>query len=145
MFWNRTAMMAVTLVVAGWVLMRAARGLNAFAMGERQAQSVGVDPVRLKRAVLLAGTAMASVAVGAVGIVGFLGLVAPHIARRAVAVDLRWSLPGATLLGALLMLAADLVAQRAIPGVELPVGAVTALLGAPTLLILLRQDRPTVE
>jgi len=145
MFWNRCAIMAGVLVVAGAVLMTGARGLNAFAMGERQAQSLGVNPVKLKRHVLIAGTAMASVAVGAVGIVGFLGLVAPHIARRVVAVDLRWSLPAATLLGAVLMLAADLIAQRAIPGIELPVGAVTAVLGAPTLLLLLRQDRPAID
>jgi iron complex transport system permease protein len=82
---------------------------------------------------------MTAAAVGSTGIIGFLGLVAPHISRRLLGVDWRWSLPGSAILGAGLLLAADIVAQRALPNTELPVGVVTALLGAPFLLVLLRR------
>ncbi|RYG23917.1 hypothetical protein EON82_12475 [bacterium] len=93
------------------------------------------------------GGFMTAATVGTVGIVGFLGLVAPHLARRLLGVDWRWSLPGSVLVGSLVLVLADLVAQRALPallgrtGLELPVGAVTSVLGAPTLLALLRKRR----
>lgn len=138
MFWPRVAILAIALLGGTALLTRETRRLNAFAVGEDSAQRLGVDTARLKKRVLVTGTAMAAVAVGSVGIVGFLGLVAPHIARRMLGIDLRQSLIGAGLFGAILLLAADLLAQRAVPGVELPVGAVTAVLGAPTLLLLLR-------
>lgn len=138
MFWPRVAILSVTLVFGTMILTRETRRLNAFAVGEDSAQRLGVDTARLKKRVLVTGTAMAAVAVGSVGIVGFLGLVAPHIARRMLGIDLRHSLIGAGLLGSILLLLADLLAQRSVPGTELPVGAVTAVLGAPTLLLLLR-------
>lgn len=138
MFWPRVAILAATLAIGAAILTRETRRLNAFSVGEDSAQRLGVDTARLKKRVLVTGTAMAAVAVGSVGIVGFLGLVAPHIARKMLGIDLRQSLIGAGLIGAILLLLADLVAQRAVPGTELPVGAVTAILGAPTLLLLLR-------
>ncbi|HRI44217.1 MAG TPA: iron ABC transporter permease [Fimbriimonadaceae bacterium] len=138
MFWPRLSILCVTLLAGVTILARETRRLNAFAVGEDSAQRLGVDTSRLKKRVLVTGTAMAAVAVGSVGIVGFLGLVAPHIARRLLGIDLRHSLIGAGLLGSILLLLADLLAQRAVPGTELPVGAVTAVLGAPTLLLLLR-------
>lgn len=82
---------------------------------------------------------MVAVAVGSVGIVGFLGLVAPHLARRMTSADSRVAIPASGLVGALLLLLADVLAQRAKPGTELPLGAVTAVLGAPALLWLLRR------
>jgi iron complex transport system permease protein len=82
---------------------------------------------------------MTSVTVGAVGIIGFVGLVAPHIARRLVGVDLRASLPLSAILGSLLLLLADAIAQRGAQGAGFPVGIVTSLLGAPVLLILLKK------
>jgi iron complex transport system permease protein len=138
MFWNRIVFMLGVLAIGGWVLYVAGRHLNAYSIGEEHARLLGVDTARLVRRTLVAGTAMAAVAVGATGIIGFLGLVAPHLARRIVGADARATLPAATLTGAALLLAADLVAQRAVPGVEVPVGAVTAILGAPALVILLR-------
>ncbi len=89
---------------------------------------------------LFVGTAMVAVAVGTVGVIGFLGLVAPHIARRLVGTDWRLVLPVATLVGMILMALSDLISQRAIAMTELPVGAVTAVLGAPLLLLLLRRN-----
>jgi iron complex transport system permease protein len=82
---------------------------------------------------------MAAVTVGSVGVIGFLGLVAPHIARTLLGVDWRWSLMGAGAIGAILLLLSDVLAQRLVAGGELPVGIITAILGAPFLLVLMRR------
>jgi len=146
-FWNRVAILAVTAIVGAGLLMRQTRRMNALALGEQEAMRLGVDAGRLRTFVLTVGTGMTAAAVGCVGIVGFLGLVAPHIARRIIGVDWRWSLPAAGLVGAAIMLAADLLAQRGVSalthkeGFEVPVGIVTAILGAPTLLYLIRRER----
>jgi iron complex transport system permease protein len=146
-FWNQVAVLSVVLAAGAIVLFRQTRRLNALALGEDTAARLGVDPVRLRNIVLTTGTAMTAAAVGAVGIVGFLGLVSPHISRRIVGVDWRWSLIGSGLVGSALLLAADLVAQRGLSlithqvGFEVPVGIVTAVLGAPVLLALLRRQQ----
>lgn len=145
--WNQVAVLAAVLLLGFAVLVRETRRLNALALGEETAARLGVDVGRLRTIVLTVGTAMTAAAVGAVGIVGFLGLVAPHIARRVVGVDWRWSLAGSGLVGSGLMLAADLLASRGMAfitrtvGMEVPVGIVTAVLGAPALLWLLRRQR----
>ncbi len=139
-FNQRLWAMAVVLAIGLYVLQRQARPLNAFSVGEFSAERLGVDPKRLRRSVLLAGTAMVSVAVGTVGIIGFLGLMAPHAARRTVGIDLRACIPASAMLGSVLLMAADLVAQNLHRGIELPVGAVTAILGAPLLLLLLKRE-----
>jgi iron complex transport system permease protein len=104
----------------------------------------GVDTARVGRIVLIVGAAMVAATVGMVGMIGFVGLVAPHIARRIFGSDLRTTLPGSALIGALLLMAADVAAQRIQPGTELPLGAVTAVLGAPFLLVLLKSGPRTV-
>lgn len=144
MFWPRLAILTIALTFGLVLLIRDTRRLNAFSVSESSAQRLGVDVPRLRNRVLLAGTAMVAVAVGSVGIVAFLGMVAPHIARGMLGIDLRRSLVGSALLGGILLLGADLAAQRSIPGIELPVGTVCALIGAPTLLILLRRAERAV-
>ncbi len=142
---EKDALLAVALFFGCVVLVRQTRMLNAFAIGEESAARMGVNVGRLRAIVLITGTAMTAAAVGAVGIVGFLGLVAPHISRRLLGVDWRRSLIGSALIGAILLIAADLLAQRAgsiFPTqavTEVPVGIVTAVIGAPSLLILLKK------
>jgi len=142
----QTGLLAVVLLAGAFVLVRETRRLNALALGEDTATRLGVDVNRLRNVVLITGTAMTAVAVGMVGIVGFLGLVAPHIARRLVGVDWRWSLIASGLVGAALLVVSDLIAQRGLSmltgatGAEIPVGIVTAILGTPSLLILLRKQ-----
>lgn len=139
MFAPKLWVLLAALVIGAPILLRDAKALNLLALGEETARRLGVDANRVKWRVLVVGTAMTSIAVGAVGIIGFLGLVSPHIARRLVGVDWRRSLPVSALVGAVLLCLADLAAQRLVPDVELPVGAVTAILGAPALLILIRR------
>lgn len=137
-YWNRVAILAAATLAGGFVLVRQSRALNAFAVEESSAQRLGVDTERLKRTVLVVGTAMTAVAVGSVGIIGFLGLVSPHIARRLTGVDWRWSMLASGLVGAGLLAAADIVARHATPD-GIPVGIVTALIGAPFLIVLMRR------
>ncbi len=143
--WSKNAILTVTLVIGAGLLISQSRHLNAFAIGEDTASRLGVDVPRLRTLVLTVGTAMTAVAVGAVGIIGFLGLVAPHIARKLLGVDWRWSLAGSGLVGGALLLLADILAQRGmsaitgVVGMEVPVGIVTAIIGAPSLLVLLKR------
>ncbi|AIE85519.1 FecCD family ABC transporter permease [Fimbriimonas ginsengisoli] len=144
-FWSKVYLLAAAFAAGTVILVRQSRLLNALALGEEEAARLGVDPVRLRNIVLTTGTAMTAAAVGSVGIIGFVGLVSAHISRRLIGVDWRWSLTGAGLVGAGLLLASDLIAQRALSvltqtiGFDVPVGIVTAILGAPVLLVLLRR------
>jgi iron complex transport system permease protein len=138
-FWPHIWLMAGIFAISFVVIFRSAQRLNALSLGEEAAFSLGANPVATRRIVLICVTAMTSVTVGAVGIIGFVGLVAPHIARRLVGVDLRASLPLSAILGSLLLLLADAIAQRGAQGAGFPVGIVTSLLGAPVLLILLKK------
>lgn len=139
MFWPRVGLMALGLVIAFVGLFPLANQLNAMAASESAAVQLGVDPRRLIRRTVLACSAATGICVGAVGLIGFLGLLAPHLARALVGVDGRRVMPVAALIGALVLLVADLLAQRVVRSLELPVGAVTAVLGAASLILILRR------
>jgi iron complex transport system permease protein len=140
--WVRFAT-ALPLVLGASALMVArARSLNGFLLGEEAAAHLGVD-VRRERAILLGLASLATAAAVAVsGLIGFVGLVAPHVVRLAVGPNARLVLPLAALFGAILMVAADLAAR--LVG-EIPVGVVTAVIGAPFFLALLRRTRAGYE
>lgn len=139
--WNRVTAMGTVLLITAPILLRYAKQLNVLAISDETAQRLGVDPHRHRPLILVVGSVMVAVTVGSIGIVGFLGLVAPHIARRLLGVDWRYSMLGAGLVGAGLLCGADLVAQRIIANAEVPVGIVTAVIGAPFLIALMRRDR----
>lgn len=136
--WVRFAT-ALPLVVGAAVLISLrARALNGFLLGEEAAAHLGID-VRRERAILLGLASLATAASVAVsGLIGFVGLVAPHVVRLAVGPNARIVLPLAALFGAILMVGADLAAR--LLG-EIPVGVVTAVIGAPFFLVLLRRTR----
>lgn len=144
-YWPNCLVLLIALVVGFTILYRESRKLNAFAIGEQTARRLGVDIRRLTKLILIVGGVMTAVVVGTVGVIAFLGLIAPHIARKLVGVDWRLSLPASMAVGSLLLLLSDLIAQRAFsvlthtPGMDIPVGIVTSLIGAPSLLILLRK------
>jgi iron complex transport system permease protein len=137
--WPKAGVACLFLVVVLACLATQARRLNALAMSDEAALRSGVDVAQVRNVILAAGTAGAAAAVGTAGVIPFLGLVAPHIARRWVGEDQRELVPLSALVGACLLVGADLLAQRIQLGTELPVGAVTAILGAPVLLGLLRR------
>ncbi|MBT9282067.1 MAG: iron ABC transporter permease [Hydrogenibacillus schlegelii] len=120
------------LVAAGFVgLYAERRRLDALLFGETAALAVGVDVVTLRRRVAFLASALAAGVVAAAGVIGFVGLVAPHVVRRFGAPMHRHLLPLAALFGGGWLVAADLIARRALAPRELPLGVVTALIGAP--------------
>jgi iron complex transport system permease protein len=136
------ALQMLPLVLAGAVLAATvARGLDALALGDDVARGLGhrVGLVRLAGAV--ATVLLAGAAVAAAGPVAFVGLAVPHLARALVGPGLRWLLPAAALLGPVLLLAADVVGRVIAPPGEVPAGIVTALVGAPLLVALVRRAR----
>ena len=122
-----------------------ARAMNLFALGEESAQQLGIETERFKVALILTGSVLTAATVAFAGIIGFVGLMSPHIARRlARTPDHRRVLPLATLCGAILMVWADTIARSIFSDArELPVGVVTAFLGAPFFLYLLRRQGQT--
>ncbi len=140
--WVRFATALPLILGASVLIAMRARALNGFLLGEEAAAHLGVD-VRRERAILLGLASLATAAAVAVsGLIGFVGLVAPHVVRLAVGPNARVVLPLAALFGAVLMVAADLAAR--LVG-EIPVGVVTAVIGAPFFLALLRRTRAGYE
>jgi len=115
-----------------------AHQLNLLTLGEEAARQSGVEVERLKVRIIVLGSLLTAAAVCLTGIIGFVGLVIPHIARRLVGPDHRVLLPAAGLIGAGFLVLADTVARSAFAVGELPVGVITALLGAPFFCYLLR-------
>ncbi len=118
-----------------------ARPLNALLLGPSEALHLGVDIDRTKRWVVALAAVTVGTAVALAGVIGFVGLVTPHLVRLVAGPDHRIVLPGAALLGATLLLVADLVSRTVVAPAELPVGVVTALVGGPFFLWLVIRDR----
>lgn len=116
-------------------------GLNALALGEDLAAGLGVKVRRLRLMALAAATLLAAAATAAVGPIAFVGLAVPHLVRALVGSDHRWQLPLALILGAALLLAADVAARIVARPEELMVGVVTAFVGAPFLLATVRKGK----
>ncbi|PRY44593.1 FecCD family ABC transporter permease [Umezawaea tangerina] len=135
--WSLLAVPAATVVLVGLLLQSRARGLNALLMGDETAAGLGVDVARLRRELFVATSVLTGVLVAVSGAIGFVGLMVPHVCRLVVGGDHRRLLPVAALTGAVLLVAVDVVARTALDTQELPVGVVTAFIGAPTLLYLL--------
>ena len=126
------------------MILLSGRGLDAFAFGDAAAASLGIDVVRLRWTLLAATALLTGVMVAVGGAIGFVGLVVPHAVRLAVGSRHRVLLPASMLVGAIFMLWSDTAARSLFDPRELPVGIVTALVGAPAfLLILLRYRRIT--
>jgi iron complex transport system permease protein len=137
--WSRAGWLALSLLVAGGALVYFAREIDVLSLGEDAAASLGVDVERAGRRAFLISALIAAATVAAAGLIGFVGLVVPHIAR---AMGLRAHRPlilASALVAATLVVAADLAARTVDAPTELPLGAITALLGVPFFLIQLRR------
>jgi iron complex transport system permease protein len=119
------------------------RGLDALLVGEENALALGVDVSRVRRSLLLISSLLIGVCVSAGGMIGFIGLVIPHLARQAVGSLHRKMIPVCAVFGALGLTAADTLARTVAAPFELPVGVVTALIGAPVFLWILLRRRGT--
>ena len=113
------------------ILLSCASDLNILGMGEEKAQSLGVNVERIKIWVILACALVTASSVAATGMIGFVGLIVPHITRLIVGPDHRLLLPMAAINGAIFLVFSDTVARVILAPQELPVGILTAMLGAP--------------
>ena len=139
--WSAVALVSVVVLLACAASLTLAAPLNAIALGESQAALLGVDVERVKRrAIVVTAFAVGSVT-ATTGIIGFIGLIAPHWVRMIAGPDHRIVLPASGLLGAALVLAADTVARTAMAPAELPLGVLTAFIGVPMFLLMLRHYR----
>jgi len=135
--WQVLPFLLVGLLLAGV----SAPGLNLLQLGDDVAASLGMHPVRHKAIGIAAVMLLAGAATAACGPIVFLGLVVPHVARFFAGVDYRWIVPYAGLMGALLMLAADVVGRVVARPAELQVGIVLAVVGGPVFVLLVRRTR----
>ncbi len=142
--WRYLAVAAPLILMVILLAPRLARELNALALGEAEAAHLGVGVEGVRRAVVLLTALAVGTSVAVCGMIGFVGLVAPHIVRLMVGPDHRVVIPGSALLGASLLLIADLLARTIVVPAELPIGIVTAAFGAPVFLWLILRRRGLV-
>jgi iron complex transport system permease protein len=140
--WRSALLVAAAFAASALLALRHGKNLNALMLGEENAAYLGVEPEKLILRLIIINTIMVSVATAMVGVIAFVGLVTPHLLRLLRSADYTFLLPASALLGAVLMEAVDIVARIVIKPAELPIGIITALLGAPFFLwILIRQRR----
>jgi iron complex transport system permease protein len=139
--WPDVLRLALVLALAGPALLFWARDLDALALGHDAAASLGVAPEAASRRLYLTASLLAAATVAAAGLVGFVGLLVPHVARALAGARHRISLSVSALAGSTLVVGADLAARTVRAPAELPLGAVTAVIGVPFFLSLLRRMR----
>lgn len=139
--WRDVAILATCLVLAVPAALAARRAFDLLLVGETSARQLGLPVERFKWIVVLAATLLTAAAVSVAGVIGFVGLIVPHAVRLAVGPEHRELVPLSVLWGAAFLVAADLVARTVLSPAELPVGIVTALVGGPFFLVLLRHGR----
>ncbi len=135
--WQNISLLTIVLIVAFPFSMSAAWKLTALRLGEDRAASFGINIKRLRLASLFRISVLAGLAVAFVGTIGFIGLVGPHIARMLFGEDHRFYLPASALSGALILSLASVVSKSIIPGVLIPVGIITSLIGIPFFLAII--------
>lgn len=137
--WQHVALLAVPLVIAGVILFGLARSLNLLAVGEPTAAALGVPVEQVKYLCFALASVLAAAAVAVSGVIGFVGLIIPHAVRLLWGSNYRQLLPAAALLGAIFLVAADAAARTIAAPTELPIGVLTALVGVPVFVVLLRR------
>ncbi|MFF0781872.1 FecCD family ABC transporter permease [Streptomyces sp. NPDC003720] len=139
---DSTIAQVLPFLVAGTLLaLGLARPLNAMAMGDDTARALGANLNRTRALAMLAATVLSGAATAACGPIMFVGLMVPHVVRSFTGPDLRWILPYATVLSPVLLLGADVLGRMVARPAELQVGVVTALIGGPVFIFLVRRRR----
>ena len=143
--WDKVALGGAMIVLALLATPFLARALNGLALGEGPAAHLGIPVQRMKNAAILTVAAATGAAVAVSGGIGFIGIVVPHLLRLMIGPDHRWLLPNAALLGASLLILADMIARSVVAPAELPIGIVTATLGGPFFLWILMRNRSLLD
>ena len=142
--WSEVMIALPYMVVGIAIILLFSRPLNIMQLDEEQAQQLGINVERLKLILLAAATLITAAAVSFVGIIGFVGIIIPHAVRLIWGADYRFVLPLSVLTGAIFLIAADLIARTALAPTEIPIGVITALIGAPFFLYLLRRQKRVI-
>ena len=138
--WSNVAVVAGYTLPAALVLLGLARALNLMAVGEETAAYLGADVEKVKRVAYIVASLMTAAGVAVAGVIGFVGLIVPHGIRLLVGSDQRILLPLSFLAGAAFLCLADLLARVVLAPIEIPIGVITAFLGVPLFLVLLRRS-----
>lgn len=139
--WNYVFILFPFFLIGSILLISQANELNVMSFGEEQAQHIGVSVQHKKMLVMVAGSILTGAAVAVSGTIGFVGLVIPHFVRLMIGPNHRHVLPASILVGASFLILADLVARTIISPAELPIGVITALIGAPVFALILMRQR----
>jgi iron complex transport system permease protein len=139
--WDRVEIVLPFIVLSMLPMMLLALPLNALLLGDMEAEHLGFNVERIKLVIVILAAIAVGAGVAVAGIISFVGLIVPHLTRLLVGPDHRFVIPGSALLGGALLVIADLVARTIASGEEIPLGVVTALIGAPFFITLLLRDR----
>ena len=142
--WNLVIICMSLLIPAILIICRYGLVLNALLLGESEARHLGIDIQAVKIKLILLTALAVGVCVSVSGVIGFVGLVVPHLIRMMAGPDHKTLLPASAMLGGILLLVADMIARVVVIPAELPIGIVTALMGAPFFLSLLWQQRKRI-
>lgn len=137
--WFQVSVVGIVSSFVFFLSLRYARQLNALLLGEEDALYLGVDVARLRKKILLINTLMISVLTAFTGVISFVGLIVPHLIRIVIGSDNTRLLPISMILGAIILLLADLVARVLLAPAEIPIGIITSLVGAPVFIALLKK------
>jgi len=142
--WPKAGMVAPVALLALLAIPLIARGLDVLVLGEAEAFHTGVDVERLKKISIVMISAMTGVAVSICGVIGFVGIVVPHLLRIVIGPGHRMLLPASVCLGAILLILADTIARVLAAPAEVPIGILTAAIGAPFFLFILLRQRALI-
>jgi iron complex transport system permease protein len=138
---SHSRILAVAVLICGFIILRYARELNAFAIGEDNARHIGVNVKKVKLIVLITVSVLIGICVSISGSISFVGLVMPHMARMITGPNHKRLLPSSMFSGAIFLLLADLVARTLLSPIELSIGVVTSLVGAVAFVIIFYRTR----
>ena len=139
--WQHVWILAPYVILSGIVIFYFARDLNIILLGEESATYLGVSVETVKKILLVTASLLTAASVSVSGMIGFVGLIVPHAARLMIGPDHKYLVPGAFMMGAVALPWMDVMARMLLGGAEIPVGIVTAFVGAPFFLLLLKQRR----
>lgn len=139
--WRAVIVVAVVSIPILLIIMRYARQLNLLQLGDTEAAYLGVDTERVKRRLIFLNTVMVAAATSMVGVIAFIGLLVPHLLRMLRGSDNRYVITASALLGGIVMIVADMVCRVIIAPAEMPIGIISAFIGAPLFLWMLLQNR----
>jgi len=143
--WDRVLIASPLILLGTGGILLFSRDLDLMLLGDEQAQSLGVDTERVKKVLLILSSLTTAAAVCVSGVIGFIGLIVPHLMRILVGPGHRLLLPASWLVGAILLVCTDTLARAIIQPTEIPVGVITALLGVPFFVYLLRRRKRVLE